>query len=62
MVLGMLNELIGKDVVVVMRDGFKKIGKLSGIDGKMIALKFYDGRTELINLDDISKISEMNRV
>ncbi|MEM0147362.1 MAG: hypothetical protein QXV17_06755 [Candidatus Micrarchaeaceae archaeon] len=58
----MLNELLNKDVVVVMRDGFKKIGKLSGIDGKMIALKFYDGRTELINLDDISKISEMNRV
>ncbi|MEM3416075.1 MAG: hypothetical protein QW719_01900 [Candidatus Micrarchaeaceae archaeon] len=58
----MLNELLNKDVVVVMKDGFKKIGKLSGIDGKMIALKFYDGRTEMINIDDISKISEMNKV
>ncbi|MEM3846234.1 MAG: hypothetical protein QXU98_11125 [Candidatus Parvarchaeota archaeon] len=54
----MLNELIGKDVVVVMRDGFRKIGKLSGCDEKMIALRFYDGRTEMINIDDISKIIE----
>ncbi|MEM4097885.1 MAG: hypothetical protein QXS81_04280 [Candidatus Micrarchaeaceae archaeon] len=57
----MWQELLNKDVVVVMRDGFRKIGKLREAGDKMISLEFYDGRHELINIADINKIFEVKK-
>lgn len=53
----MLEEYIGKKVVVIKNDGFKKFGKLLSADQAFIRLQFLDGREEAIPLVVIGKIA-----
>lgn len=57
----MSDELVGKNVVVTLKDGYKKFGRLIEFEGAYITVEFRDGRKEVINFGMISKITEDNR-
>jgi hypothetical protein len=49
----MFEELKGKNVKVVMRDGFLKFGVLIDYEDNFITLQYKDFTTEHINLSDV---------
>jgi hypothetical protein len=52
------NLLVGKNVVIQMRDGFKKAAFLVDFQTTFITIRFQDGRTEVLMLDRVAKITE----
>lgn len=52
------NEFVGKKVVVVKTDKFRKIGICKEITPYYIILERYDGVIELIPMSSVSSIEE----
>jgi hypothetical protein len=50
-------DLVGKDVVVWLRDGKKKFGILIKIEGSFIYLKSNAGNVEIISSSNIDRIA-----
>lgn len=52
------NPLVGRYVVIMMRDGFKKAAFLLDFQPNYIIVRFRDGRVETIAWDTIAKVTE----
>jgi len=50
-------DLVGKDVVVWLRDGKKKFGILAKIEGSFVYLKSNAGNVEIISSSNIDRIA-----
>ena len=50
------EPFIGKDVVLILKNGFRKFGRMTGHDDRFVAMLFYDGKPEAVNKDSISSI------
>ncbi len=56
--VNMITDLVGKEVVVIKRDGFQKFGILKGLADHFLVLKFLDGKEEIISFEAIDSIKE----
>ena len=54
-------NLLGKEVKVVMRDGFIKSGYLREVTANYIVLEFFSGKQEIIAFGVLKSVSENNR-
>lgn len=53
-----LTNLISKEVVVVKKDGYQKIGVLKALTDRFLILKFFDGREEIISFEGIDSVKQ----
>ncbi len=53
-----LTNLISKQVVVVKRDGYQKIGILKALTDRFLILQFLDGREEIISFEAIDSVKQ----
>ena len=56
------NELLGRNVLVVQKNGYKRFGTLLKIEPNYIVLRYFNGKEELIGWASIDRISETSRV
>lgn len=54
--MGMFAELVGKQIVVIGKDKFKKYGILLNEDDKLIVLSFRDSSKEYIPISNIASV------
>ena len=47
--IDMYQEFLGKDVLVVYLNGYKKFGHVLAIDSQFLKLRYYTGNVEMIN-------------
>ncbi len=52
------EQYLGKEVFVVMKDGYRKKGKLISVDGGFITLWYLTGRQEVIAITEIGSMTE----
>ncbi len=52
----MAYELLGKEVIVIKSDGYKKVGKCVNIDEHLVTIEFRNGVVEAIPMIQISTI------
>ena len=57
MELGM-STLLNKEVIVVKRDGFTKIGVLKALTDRFLILRFLDGKEEIISFEAIDSVKQ----
>jgi len=56
------TDLVGRDVVVWLRDGKKKFGVLAKIEGSFVYLKSNAGNIEIISSSNIDRIALKRKV
>ena len=54
------NSLVGKQVLVVLSNGFKKTGRLLSVETNFITIEFATGKTEIVSFGNIDRISEID--
>ena len=54
--IDMYQEFLGKDVLVVYLNGYKKFGHVLAIDSQFLKLRYYTGNVEMINLQSLKGI------
>ena len=52
------EKYLGKEVFVVMKDGYRKKGKLLSVDCGFITLWYLTGRQEVIAITEIGSMTE----
>jgi predicted transcriptional regulator len=53
-----MTTLLNKEVVVVKKDGFKKIGVLTALTDRFLILRFFDGKEEIISFEAIDSVKQ----
>lgn len=54
--MNVTSDLVGKEVVLVKRDGFQKFGVLKVLSDRFLILRFLDGKEELITFEAIDSV------